>query len=122
MKKDMFKKYAVLQLIFMVYSFGGVCSKAAAGCEFLSLRFCLFYGIEIALLGFYAIAWQQVIKNMPLTLAFSNKGVTVLWAMVWGRLFFSEPITPVKILGVLLVVSGIILYANSDDTAGEKNG
>ncbi|MCR5528961.1 MAG: transporter [Saccharofermentans sp.] len=98
----------------MIYSASGICSKMAAGESFLSFRFCMFYGAIIALLGFYAIGWQQIIKRIPLTTAFANKAVTVVWGIVWGLVFFHESISAGKIIGALLVVGGVVLYSYSD--------
>lgn len=111
------KKYIVLHLTLMIYSMSGVCSKMAAGESFLSFRFCLFYGGVIALLGFYAIAWQQIIRVLPLTTAFANKAVTTAWGLLWGLLFFHEQITIGKIVGVALVISGVILFSAADTEA-----
>lgn len=108
------KKYIVLHLTLMIYSMSGVCSKMAAGESFLSFRFCLFYGGVIALLGFYAIAWQQIMRVLPLTTAFANKAVTTAWGLLWGLLFFHEQITIGKIVGVALVISGVILFSAAD--------
>ena len=33
--------------------------------EFLSVNFIFFYGVEIVILGIYAILWQQIIKKYP---------------------------------------------------------
>ena len=77
----------------MVYSMSGIFSKLAAGQPFLSFRFCLYYGVIIALLGLYAIGWQQIIKRMPLTSAYANRAVTVVWGIVWGAVLFGEAIT-----------------------------
>ena len=104
----------LLHLMLMIYSMSGICSKMAAGQDFLSWKFCFFYGIVIVLLGFYAIAWQQVIKRMPLTTAFANKAVTVIWGLVWGLLFFHEAITPGKVVGVLMIVAGIVIFSKAD--------
>lgn len=82
-----YKTLIVLHLMLMIYSMSGIFSKLAAGQPFLSFRFCLYYGAIIALLGLYAIGWQQIIKRMPLTLAFANKAVTTVWGLVWGLLF-----------------------------------
>ena len=98
----------------MAYSMGGICSKTAAGEPFLSLKFCLLYGALIMLLGLYAIGWQQVIKRLPLTTAFANKAVTVVWGLVWGVVFFHESVTPGKLIGGALVIAGIVLFALSD--------
>lgn len=103
-----------LHLLLMVYSVSGILSKLAAGAEFFSMRFILLYAGIIALLGVYAIGWQQVLKRMPLTAAFANKAVTIVWGIIWGLLFFSEPVTLAKIIGALLIIAGVVLYAYSD--------
>lgn len=108
------KTLIALHVMLMVYSISGICSKLAGRYPFLSLKFCFFYGIVILLLGFYAIGWQQIIKRIPLTVAFANKAVTVIWGSVWGVLFFHETVTIGKIMGTMLVVAGIVLYAHSD--------
>lgn len=80
----------------------------------MSFRFIALYGFVILLLGIYAIFWQQVIKNMPLTAAYANRAVTVFWGMVWGLIIFKEKITPGKAVGAVIVIAGIILFALSD--------
>ena len=105
----------------MVYSMSGIFSKHASSCEFLSFSFCLYYGCVILLLGIYAIGWQQIIKRIPLTLAFANKSVTVIWGLIWGAIFYHEQITIGKVVGAMLIISGIVLYAFSslNDTSQE---
>lgn len=122
MKKGNLKILFLLHIMLMIYSMSSICSKKAAGTEFLSLEFCLYYGAIIALLGLYAIGWQQIIKRLPLTTAFANKAVTVVWGIIWGALFFSEPITVGKVVGAILVVAGVVLYAYADaeDKSGEE--
>jgi drug/metabolite transporter (DMT)-like permease len=100
-----------LHILLMMYSFFGIFSKKAAGEDFLSFRFCLYYGIVIMNLAVYAICWQQIIKRMPLVSAFANKAVTVIWGIVWGRLFFGEEITLKKMIGAVIIMLGIIIIA-----------
>lgn len=104
----------LLHVMLMIYSFSGVCSKKAASASFLSKEFCIYYGIIILLLGFYAIGWQQIIKRLPLTTAFSNKAVTIVWGIIWGMVFFSEEITIGKIIGAVLVIVGVVLFSHAD--------
>lgn len=111
------KTLVLLHIMLMIYSMSGICSKLAAGQKFLSMKFCLYYGLIILLLGFYAIGWQQIIKRMPLTAAFANKAVTVVWGIIWGFVFFKEPITPGKVVGAVLVIAGIVMYALADKEA-----
>lgn len=101
----------LLHLMLMVYSISGVLSKLAAFQVFLSFRFCACYGGIITILGFYALAWQQIIKRLPLTTAFANKAITVIWGMIWGVLFFHESVTLGKIAGITLVASGVVLFS-----------
>lgn len=112
------KTYVLLNILLMVYSLSSVCSKLAAGEEGISFRFIVLYGIIIILLGIYAIFWQQIIKSMPLTAAYANRAITVFWGMLWGLLIFKEKITPGKIIGAVLVIAGIILFALSDKEEG----
>ncbi len=113
--KGRVKTLFCLHLLLMLYSLEGVCSKLASGEHFFSFKFCICYGIIILLLGVYAIGWQQIIKRLPLTTAYANKAVTVVWGIVWGFLFFSEPVTIGKIVGALLVIVGVVLYSGSEE-------
>ena len=115
MNKTTIKTLIGLHGMLMVYSMSGICSKLAAGESFLSARFCIYYAVIIVLLGVYAIGWQQVIKRIPLTTAFANKAVTVVWGIVWGWFFFGESITPGKLIGAGMVIAGVVLFAESDE-------
>lgn len=111
-----------LHLLLMVYSCSGILSKLAAGCDFFSLEFCLLYGGILFLLGLYAIGWQQVLKRLPLTTAFSNKAVTIVWGIIWGALFFAEPINLPKAIGALLIIAGVVLFSHAEiDQEGLAN-
>lgn len=119
MNKSKLKVLFALHLMLMIYSMSGICSKLAAQEKFLSFKFCLFYAFIIILLGFYAIGWQQIIKRLPLTTAFANKAVTVVWGIIWGAVFFHETVTVGKVIGAALVIIGVVIYARADE--GEKN-
>lgn len=100
-------KYIYLHILIFLYSFCGVFSKLASSNEFLSLKFCIFYGISIMILGIYAIFWQQILKKFSLTTAFFNKAVTIIWGMLWGILFFKETISINMIIGAIIVLIGV---------------
>ena len=111
------KTILALHIILVIYSTSIIFSKLASGQQFLSFKFCLYYGLIIVLLGVYAIGWQQIIKRMPLTAAFANKAVTVVWGIIWGFIFFHEPITAGKVTGAVLVIVGIVMYSMADKEA-----
>lgn len=114
----------VLHCLLVLMSLSGVMSKFAARFEFMSVGFVLCYGAMVVLLGVYALGWQQVIKRIPLTTAYANRAVTVLWGIVWGALLFHERVNPLKIAGALVVLFGVVLYAVADNspTTAESSG
>lgn len=111
------KSYLLLQLLLLVYSFSSVCSKYASQQEFLSVKFILYYGTVIALLGVYAIFWQQILKRLPLVTAYANKAVTVIWGLIWGMLFFDEKITVFKVIGCLIIIVGVYFVVSEQEEA-----
>lgn len=113
------KSFIILHLILLVYSLGGICSKLAAGKTCLSFEFCLFYGLVILNLGIYAILWQQIIKQIPLNVAYANKAVTLVWGMVWGVIFFKESISLSNIIGAAVVLSGVLLMVTGGENKDE---
>ena len=115
-----------LHVLLLVYSLCGFFSKNAARQPFMSFEFCAFYAGMLAILVIYAIGWQQILKRLPLTVAFANKAVTVIWGIVWGAVFFQEPVTPLMIVGAAIVMAGIVLFSiadgeerRSEDAGGE---
>lgn len=87
----------------------------ASGQDSFSIGFFMFYGLELAILVIYALLWQQVLKFIPLTVAFCNKAITIIWGMVWGALIFNETITPFMVIGSVIVLIGIILVVTEHE-------
>lgn len=108
------KTMLLLHILLMFYSASGILSKLAAGVDFLSWQFLLLYGGVLFILFAYAIGWQQILKRMALTTAFSNKAVTIVWGIIWGALFFAEPVTLLKVVGAILIILGVVLYSHAD--------
>lgn len=115
------KTYLALHAMLVLFSFSGICGKLAAQYDFLSFGFIACYAGMICVLGIYAIGWQQVIKRLPLTLAYANRAVTVVWGIVWGVLLFNEPLNPFKIVGALVVLAGVALFAYADAEDSEAD-
>lgn len=91
------------------------CSKTAAAQEMFSFKFFLFYGLVLFLLFVYALAWQRILKYMPLTIAYANKGITIIWGMVWGALLFHEAITVKTIIGGAIILAGIYMVVTNNE-------
>lgn len=103
-----------LHVLLGIYSLSGLFSKNAAAQPFLSWKHIAFYCGMMAIMVIYAVGWQQVIKRLPLTLAFANKAVTVVWGILWGAVFFHESITPGKLIGAAVIVAGVVLFVKAD--------
>ena len=104
-----------LQVIVALYTLSGVMGKFAAAHEFMSWPFILLYGWEVAILGIYALLWQQIIKRMDLSIAYANRAVALLWSMLWAVLFFNEGVSIQNIAGVLIVVAGTIIVNSENE-------
>ena len=115
------KVFLALHLLLLLFAETTVLSKLAAGEAFLSLRFCLFFGGEFVLLGIYALGWQQILKRLPLTVAYTNKAVTLVWSMAFGVLLFHEKIQFKQILGCALAVAGVLLFVKADGEEGSHD-
>ena len=108
--------YLVLHLLIAFMSLGGVLSKAASQQEFLSIAFIVLYAAEIFVLFAYAILWQQVLKYIPLTVAFCNKSVGMIWTTLWGVFLFHEGVPSLwQIFGIAIVLIGVVLVVTSGE-------
>lgn len=105
---------AMLQAIIVIYTTTGIFAKKASSYDVLSKEFILYYGLEIFILGIYAILWQQIIKKFQLSVAYVNRAVALLWSLLWSVIFFKETITLNNILGAAIIIIGIAVV-NSDD-------
>lgn len=106
------KWFLLLHVILGVYAGSSVCSKLAAQQPFLSA---VLYGLMLAALVAYAIGWQQVIKHLPLTTAYANKAVTVVWGILLGMAVFGEAVTPRQVVGAVIIIAGIVLFVRADN-------
>lgn len=109
--------YLMLHLSLLCSSLSGVCSKMAARYtdNIFSFRFLFWFGMVFVIMFGYAIVWQQILKRMPLTIAYANKPVTLVWGLVWGSLIFGEKISWNMLAGAAVIFAGIYLVVTSDE-------
>ena len=72
----------------------------------------LFLALEFVSLAFYAMLWQQTLRRMPLSFAYSNKAVCTLWTCLFGILFLGEQLTLGKAVGIAVVLAGVWLVVS----------
>lgn len=107
--------FLLLHISLLFSSLSGVASKMAANREFLSLGFIFWFGLVLLIMFGYALIWQQILKKMPLTVAFANKPVTLIWGIIWGNLIFHEEITWNMLAGAVIIFAGIYLVVSADE-------
>lgn len=67
----------------------------------------------MGVMGLYAVLWQQVLKHIELSLAYMFKGTSIVFVMLLAHMIFGEQITWNNIIGTVIIILGIVLYAHS---------
>ena len=111
------KSYFLLHIGLFIFSLGLIASKLCSKEQFLSSRYILFFGLQLFTLFIYALIWQKVLKDIPLVIAYANKGITIIWGMLIGYLIFNEPITIANVVGALIIIVGIIIIGMGEKDA-----
>ena len=116
------RAFLALQLLLLCYALSTVMQKLAAQQEFMSLRFLLCAAGMFLFLGVYALGWQQVLKRLPLTVAYAtSKAVVFLWMLVFGALLFHERVSVRQLLGCALLMAGVVLFALAEKEDGNES-
>lgn len=102
------------QGLYIMYSFILIVGKLASKEQVLSLKFILFFMLELFIFGIYAVLWQQLIKRMDLNKAYSAKGTVILWTLLWSWLFFEESIKLNNVIGALVILLGIYMVMKDE--------
>ena len=118
--------YLMLHISLLFSSLSGVCSKMSSRYtgNIFSLPFIFWFGLVFVIMFGYALIWQQILRRMPLTVAYANKPVTLIWGILWGYLIFDEKVTWNMIAGALIIFAGIYLVSsdNEEDTRKKTGG
>lgn len=97
----------------LFYACTYICMKMASPHAFLSTPYLLWLFGAVGVMGVYAFLWQQILARVPLSTAYMFKGTSLIFVLLFCALLFHEGITLQNVLGSIIIVSGIILYAKS---------
>lgn len=98
---------------FLIYSFSSILSKLAACQEFLSPLYMICFGGIIVIMAIYAIVWQQVLKNIPLSVAMANKPLVIVFSLFWAVIIFKETVSLKMLAGIVLIICGIFIIGRT---------
>ena len=115
------KWFIALHLSLLLNSLAGTASKIAGRQKFLSFKFMLCYMVVLLITFLFALAWQQVLKHMSLTFAFTNKPITIIWGLIWGVMVFHEHVTIKMIIGSAVILLGIMIGVSGPAKGADEN-
>jgi drug/metabolite transporter (DMT)-like permease len=100
-----------LVVLNLFYATVGIFTKLASQQVFMSWRYLFAFAGAVGVIGIYAILWQQIIRRIELSTAYMFKGMTIIFIMLFAHWLFGEPITWNNIIGAIIIVVGIVLFA-----------
>lgn len=115
-----FSQIIVLLSINFLYACVSLLTKYASQQEFMSWNYMLGLIGAIGVMGLYAILWQQVLKRVELSMAYMFKGTSIVFVMLLAYILFGEQITWNNIIGAIIIISGIVLFANSAEPIANR--
>ena len=119
------KTYGLLHICILIFSFTGVFAKAAANAYnaggLTNPRLYLFVFCMLAVCVVYALAWQIVIKDISLHVAYANRSVYLIWGQIWAVTIYSEQLSFRNIIGLITVLIGVIIVTLNTDYDEEGN-
>ncbi len=107
--------YGSLVGINLLYACVTLFSKYTSQQEMGSVAYCLGLAGAIGVMGTYAICWQQILKRVELSTAYMFKGTSLIFIMLFAFALFGEQITLMNIVGAVLIVLGITLFAKFEN-------
>jgi drug/metabolite transporter (DMT)-like permease len=103
----------LLHIMLIIFSLAGALIKVAAEAwsraGFWSPEVIGALALSVALLALYAVGWQKILKRLPLTVAYFNRGLAVIWGLAWSVLLFGETLTFFNLLGATVIFAGLTL-------------
>ncbi|MFX3622871.1 MAG: EamA family transporter [Ectobacillus sp.] len=108
------RHYVYLHAAFLLYSLIMLYMKWSSQFPFNTFAFFAAYFFLVVFLFAYALIWQQVIKHFEISKAYSQRGVIILWTLLWSVLFFDEPVKWNHLLGAFIIILGIVVVTKDE--------
>lgn len=105
--------YLFLVFVNFIYACTSICTKMASRQSALSCLYLLWIVGAIGVMCVYALLWQQVISRMPISVAYMFKGTSLVFVLLFSALFFDEVITINNLVGSVIIIAGIVLFAKA---------
>lgn len=77
-------------------------------------------GFALYFCGF--LIWMTILKDIDMSRAFPMTGAIYVATLATAVLVFHESLDPVRIIGVVAIIAGVILMASDEDSVREPPG
>jgi drug/metabolite transporter (DMT)-like permease len=82
----------------------------------IKLLFSPFIFSGLVLYGVATILWLFILSRVPLSIAYPVQSIAYVLAVFGAYFIFHEPLSPAKIIGVILIILGVSLIGISANT------
>ncbi len=117
--------YLLLHVLLLVSALASLAAKMVGktmeGAALADIRFWVWAALAVGLYGVYALGWQQVLKRLPVSVAYAYTAVTFLWLFLFD-LALGEPFSAGKAAGLLLAAGGVVCCAADGEGTGGRDG
>jgi uncharacterized membrane protein len=97
----------------LIYASVSLATKFASNQSFLSFTYLAGVACALGIMALYAVVWQQIIAHVELSFAYMFKGTSLIFILLFSYFFFRESITLNNIIGTVIIISGITLFAKT---------
>jgi len=108
-----YKTIVVLLLVNLLFSTVSIAVKYTSMQQLFSMQYFIGVIVVIAMLGTYAIVWQQILKRVDITLAYMFKATGIIYVLLYSVFMFGETITVWNVIGASIIITGIVLFVKS---------
>lgn len=105
------KQVLALLGVFFLYSFEPIAAKYTSQQDLFTRPFWFGVLAVCCILGVYALLWQQLLKRIPLSVAYMFRGSTLVFVLILSVLFLGDTISVSNIIGATILACGIALYS-----------
>ncbi|NUK29791.1 EamA family transporter [Parageobacillus sp. VR-IP] len=82
----------------------------------IKILFSPFIFSGLVMYGFATILWLFILSRVPLSIAYPVQSIAYVLAVFGAYFVFHEPLSPTKIIGVILIILGVSLIGISPNT------
>lgn len=82
----------------------------------IKILFSPFIFSGLVMYGFATILWLFILSRVPLSVAYPVQSIAYVLAVFGAYFIFHEPLSPTKIIGVILIILGVSLIGISPNT------